>query len=132
MRLRYLLDTDTVSSALRGAGRVGERILARRPSELAVSSITVAELRFGAALRGSRKLSRQISAFLQPLSVLPFDETAAERFGTLVVALRQAGSQIGTFDTLLAAQALVSGLTMVTNNIRHFERIPGLEVESWT
>jgi tRNA(fMet)-specific endonuclease VapC len=65
----YMLDTDTVSFALRGHGRVVARLLEHRPSELCISSITLAELRYGAAARRSRKLHRLISTFVEALSL---------------------------------------------------------------
>jgi tRNA(fMet)-specific endonuclease VapC len=127
----YMLDTDTVSLALRGQGRVAERILAHSPSELCLSSISLSELRYGAKIRRSRKLSRLIDAFIQPLAVMPFDEGAADRFADVAAVLARRGEPIGTFDTLIAAHALSLGLTLVTNNTRHFKRVLHLEVENW-
>ena len=128
---RYMLDTDTVSFALRGYGRVAARVLEHRPSELSMSSITLAELRFGAEARRSRKLHRLISAFVESVTVLAFDQRAADRFATVAASLARRGEPIGTFDTLLAAHALSLGLTFVTNNTQHFERVPGLRTETW-
>lgn len=127
----YMLDTDTVSYALRGEGRVAQRMLERRPSELRLSAITLAELRFGADQKGSRRLHRLIDAFVTAIQVLPFEADAATRFGLVASALKGAGTPIGHFDALIAAHALATGHTLVTNNIRHFTRVAGLEVESW-
>lgn len=128
---RYLLDTDTVSFALRGVGRVAARLLEHRPSELAISSITLAELRFGAEARRSRTLHRLIGTFVDSVQVLAFDHRAADHFATVAASLRRRGAPIGTFDTLLAAQALSLGLTLVTNNTQHFGRVTGLATENW-
>ncbi len=128
---RYMLDTDTVSFALRGHGRVAARVLERRPSELSMSSITLAELRFGAEARRSRRLHRLISTFVESVEVLAFDRRAADRFATVAAALARRGEPIGTFDTLMAAHALSLGLTFVTNNTQHFGRVPGLRTENW-
>lgn len=128
---RYLLDADTVSYALRGRGLVGARILQHPPSDLCISSITLAELGFGAELKKSQKLRRAIRGFVSDVAVVPFDEAAAERFSVVAVALANAGTPIGVLDTLVAAQALSLGLTVVTNNTRHFSRVPGLKVENW-
>lgn len=128
---RYLLDADTVSYALRGQGRVGARILEHPPSELCVSSITLAELRFGAELKKSPKLRRAIRTFVKDVSVIAFDESAAERFAEVASDLAESGTPIGAFDTLVAAQALALGLVVVTNNTRHFGRVAGLKVENW-
>ena len=70
---QYMLDTDTVSFALRGQGRVAARLLEHRPSQLCISSITLAELRFGAEARRSRKLHRLISTFVEAVAVVPLD-----------------------------------------------------------
>lgn len=130
--LRYLLDADTVSYALRGQGQVAARILEHAPSELCISSITLAELRFGAETKKSQKLRRAIRSFVKDMPVLPFDEAAAERFAKVAADLAGSGTPIGVLDTLVAAQALSLGLTVVTNNTRHFSRVPGLRVENWS
>ena len=127
----YMLDTDTVSFALRGQGGVAARLLEHRPSELRISAITLAELRFGAETRRSRKLHRLISTFVETVEVVSFDQSAAGRFATVAAALARRGEPIGTFDALMAAHALSLGLTFVTNNIRHFRRVMGLETENW-
>lgn len=129
--LQYMLDTDTVSFALRGHGRVAARVLEHRPSELSISSITLAGLRFGAEARRSRRLHRLISTFVESVQVLAFDQRAADRFATVAASLARRGAPIGTFDTLMAAQALSLGLTFVTNNTQHFARVTGLKTENW-
>ncbi len=128
---RYMLDTDAVSFALRGQGRVASRLLDHRPSELCMSSITLAELRFGAEVKRSRKLHRLIGTFVEGVAVAPFDQRAADTFAVVATALRSRGRPIGTFDTLMAAHALALGLTFVTNNLKHFARVAGLKAESW-
>lgn len=128
---RYMLDTDTVSYALRGLGRVADRLLEHRPSDLCISAITLAELSYGAEARRSTKIRRAIGAFTRDVAVVPFDQVSAERFGVVAAALATRGQPIGAFDTLLAAQALGLGLTVVTNNTKHFGRVPGLKVENW-
>ena len=129
--LRYMLDTDAVSLALRGRGAVSATILEHPPSELCMSSVTFAELRFGAELRQSSRLRSLIETFAESVAVVPFDRQAADRFGRLAASLRTRGTPIGSFDTLIAAHALALGLTLVTNNSRHFALVPGLKVESW-
>lgn len=127
----FLLDTDTVSHALRGEGRVGERLARTRPSEVAVSSITVCELAFGVEKRGSQKLDRIVREFLRGVEILPFDEVAAWRYGTLTASLQRTGEPIGSFDSMIAAHALVSARTLVSHNVNHFSRIEGLSWEDW-
>ena len=127
----FMLDTDTVSWALRGQGAVPARLLEHRPSQLCISSITLAELRFGTDAKGSRKLHGLIDTFVQSVAVMPFDEAAAGRFGAVASALARKGEPIGTFDTLIAAHALSLGLTFVTNNAKHFQRVGGLKTANW-
>jgi tRNA(fMet)-specific endonuclease VapC len=128
---RYMLDADSVSYALRGHGRVGTRLLEHQPSEVCISAITLAELNFGAEAKQSQKIRRAIRRFTNDIAVVPFDEASAERFGVVAAALATRGQPIGLYDTLVAAQALSLGLTVVTNNTRHFSRVPGLAVENW-
>ena len=127
----FMLDTDTVSWAFRGRGAVPARLLERRPSQLCISSITLAELRFGADAKGSRKLHGLIDTFVQSMTVMPFDQAAADRFGPVANALAKRGESIGTFDTLIAAHALSRSLTLVTNNAKHFQRVAGLKTSNW-
>ncbi len=128
---QYMLDTDTVSFALGGRGGVASRLLEHRPSEICISSITLAELRFGAEARRSRKLHRLIDTFVGSVAVVPFDQSAADRFAPVAASLARRGEPIGTFDTLIAAHALSRGLTFVTNNSKHFQRVVGLKIENW-
>jgi tRNA(fMet)-specific endonuclease VapC len=126
-----MLDADSVSYAIRGQGQVAARLLQHQPSELCISSITLAELRFGAEAKRSQKLHRSIRGFVKDVAVVPFDEAAADRFAVVAAALARRGEPIGSFDTLVAAHALSLGLAVVTNNTKHFSRVPGLAVENW-
>jgi len=128
---RYMLDTDSVSFALRGQGRVGTTIVSHVPSELCISAITVAELRFGADRRKSKKLHRLIDAFTATISVVSFDEACAATFGKLAGKLVAKGRPIGSYDTLIAVHALTLRVTLVTNNEKHFKQVEGLRVENW-
>lgn len=126
-----MLDTDTVSYVIRGHGRVGETLRKHRPSSICVSSITLAELRFGAARRKSAKLAGLIDTFISNVTVTAFDEACAAQFGLVASALADLGSPIGQFDALIAAHALALDLTLVTNNIKHFSRVADLKLENW-
>jgi tRNA(fMet)-specific endonuclease VapC len=72
-----------------------------------------------------------IDRFVSAVQVIPFDASAALRFGEIAAGLTRAGSPIGDFDTLIAAHALSCNLIMVTNNLKHFGTVPGLRVENW-
>ena len=127
----FMLDTDTVSFALRGVGQVAARLAGRKRSELCLSAVTLAELRFGASKRSSRKIHRAIDGFLSGVEVLAFDEAAAERFGIIAAVLASEGAPIGQLDTMIAAHALSASATLVTNNSRHFSKVSGLRIENW-
>lgn len=129
--MKYLLDTDTVSYALRGHGDVGTKLRALRPTDVAISAITLAELRFGADRKASRKLHALIDAFVGAVEVAPFSEDAAAEFGRVGSLLAERGTPIGEMDALIAAHAIALRRTLVTNNVRHFARIPRLTVENW-
>ena len=129
--MRFLLDTDTVSFALRGQGDVGIHIREHKPSDLSISAITLAELRFGADRKRSRKLHALIDTFAAALEVAPFDEHAAVEFGRIGGILAERGAPIGDFDVLIAAHAVALRCTLVTNNVRHFSKVAGLSVENW-
>jgi tRNA(fMet)-specific endonuclease VapC len=126
-----MLDTNTVSFVFKNQGRVAERLFSFRPSAICISAITVAELRYGAEKRSSQKLHALITRFLAPFSVAPFREAEATRYGELSAALEQSGTPIGELDTQIAAHALSLGITLVTNNARHFSRVAGLQLEDW-
>ncbi len=88
-------------------------------------------MKFGAEGKRSQKLRRAIRSFTEDVSVVAFDGAAADRFALVAAALARRGEPIGTFDTLVAAHALSLGLAVVTNNTKHFSRVPGLRVENW-
>jgi tRNA(fMet)-specific endonuclease VapC len=133
----YLLDTDILSNLLKRSPTPGlVSKLAIVPAErLFTSSITLSELVYGAYRLGqprSAVLLEQIDRLLLPgWPVLPFDVGAARRYGEIRAELERRGRPIGDADLHIAATAVAHGLVMVTGNIRHFQRIPGLTVENW-
>lgn len=131
--MRYLLDTCVISDFIKGEPNTLARIRQTPPSEIAVSSITVMELRYGLQLNPQRaqKVEPVISNFLTSVVLLPFDEVDAEQAGQIRSSLKTQGQPIGAYDVLIAATALRHQLIMVTANQREFERIPGLQVENW-
>lgn len=112
--------------------QVLQRLRSRGIGEVCISSVTLAELEYGVArsLR-PRENADALAAFIAPLEVLPFDETAAACYGSIRADLERKGSPIGSLDMLIAAHALSRGLTLVTNNDREFARVTGLVVENW-
>jgi tRNA(fMet)-specific endonuclease VapC len=129
---RFMLDTDTVSHALRGYGHAGMRIREMRPSAVCMSALTLAELRYGADKKKSRKLHRLIDAVVEAIEPIPFDFAASNAYGSLAADLESRGEPIRVFDSLIAAHALSLRMTLVTNNTKHFIRVSGLRVENWT
>lgn len=127
-----MLDTDSVSFALRGYGQVAARIVEHRSSDLCISAITLAELQYGAARRKSAKLHQMIDTFSRRVAVMEFDGACAIQFGHLASRLAERGAPIGQFDTLIASHAMTLDATLVTNNVKHFGRVQGLKVENWS
>lgn len=131
----YLLDTNVLSELVRKRpdAAVASRVVALRSQEAATSAICVMELRFGAARHpaGRQLWGRVAQGILAHLLVLPVDETVAREAGDVLASLEAAGTPIGTEDVLIGATARVHGLTVVTRNVRHLGRIPGIRVESW-
>lgn len=129
---RYLLDTNTCIYIInRRPTEVFERFAGLRIGEIAISSITGAELAFGVAKSGSLRNQQALDKFLAPLAILPFDEAAMRRYGVLRSDLERRGTPIGALDLLIAAHALAVGATLVSNNLREFERVNGLPLENW-
>jgi tRNA(fMet)-specific endonuclease VapC len=128
----YLLDTNIVSDLVRQpTGRIRDCIAACGEERVCTSIIVAAELRFGAAKKGSVRLAHQLETVLAALDTLPFDEPADRRYGQIRYALERAGTPIGASDLLIAAQALADGLILVTANEDEFRRVPGLVVVNW-
>jgi len=108
-----------------------ERFKNYRLGEIGVCSVVAAELAFGVAKSGSARNRQALEMFLAPLTILPFDERAAWAYGDLRAELERRGTPIGSLDTMIAAHALSLQATLVTNNIREFERVPGLLLDNW-
>jgi tRNA(fMet)-specific endonuclease VapC len=131
--VKYLLDTDTCIYALKGREEVLRRLLAHSPAEVALSVITEAELRTGAAKStAAHKTLKRVEAFLAPLTVLDFTSPDAVAYATVRGRLERAGTPIGPLDTLIAAHALALDAVVVTNNTREFHKVPRLRVEDWS
>ena len=131
--MKFLLDTDTCIYAIKQDASVLRRLLSESRADIAVSVITEGELRTGAAKSpNADKTRRRVENFLRPLSILEFTSEDAASYAQIRARLERAGTPIGPLDTLIAAQAVLRKLTLVTNNQREFSRIPGLRVENWS
>jgi len=130
--MRYLLDTNVVSDLVRNPqGKVAQHIRKVGEALVCTSIIVAAELRYGAAKKGSPRLSAQLEAVLGALEVLPFERPADAAYGLLRAQLEQAGRPIGANDLLIAAHALALGFTVVTDNEKEFARAKDLSVKNW-
>jgi len=130
--MKFLLDTNICIYALKQDRRVLEQLLAHNRSDVAVSVITEAELRTGAAKSSSATRTRQlVENFLRPLGIVDFVSRDAEMYAALRSKLERAGKPIGPLDTLIAAQAVARKLILVSNNEREFARVAGLRLENW-
>jgi tRNA(fMet)-specific endonuclease VapC len=130
--MRYLLDTDTCVFALRGNQSVQERLAAVDPESLAISVVTLAELRYGAACSARREANHEvIDDFTSGVILLGLDDAIAHVFGDLKARLRERGALIDDFDLLIAATAHRYHLTLITHNLEHFDRIHQLQAEDW-
>lgn len=128
-----LLDTNICIYVIkRKPPEVLRRFTTYTVGELGISSITAAELWFGAA-KSERPAQNQqaLEQFLLPLTIAPFDDGAAQAYGQIRATLERKGTPIGTLDTLIAAHALSLSIPLVTNTVREYKRVPNLDVENW-
>lgn len=132
MSLRYLLDTNVISALLRQPrGPVAKRIAEAGERAVCTSIVVAAELRYGAEKARSKPLSERVELILSALEILPFEPPADRRYAEIRDHLTRRGTPIGPNDLLIAAHALAAELTVVTSNVREFERVPALRVENW-
>ena len=131
--MRFLLDTNICIYIIKQKPPlVLEKFRTLEPSEVGISSITVAELEYGVYKSQRQEQNRAaLSQFLSPLTIVPFGQTATQTYGQIRAELERQGIVIGSMDMLIAAQAISLGLTLVTNNVRELSRIPGLVLENW-
>jgi tRNA(fMet)-specific endonuclease VapC len=130
--LQYMLDTDICIYVLKNRPAAFRDRFNRLAEQLCISAVTLAELWYGIE-KSSRpdENRRAVELFVARLEVLPFSDAAAFHYGSVRTALERAGRPIGPHDMLIGAHARSEGLIVVTNNLREFERIPGLRVENW-
>ena len=127
----YMLDTDTCSYVLKTKSAKLAKRFKVAAGKIAISEIVLAELRFGADNHQNRtaQIHALIDDFIVRLEIIPW--AASVHYGKLRATLQNTGTPIGNMDTLIAAHALSQNSILVTNNTRHFRRVPGLKVENW-
>jgi len=133
MEIHYLLDTNMASFVIKGNSPAVDRRLVRVPmAQLAISTVTEGELRFGAArLPHATKLHNMIEDFFLRVAILPWDSEAAQQYGQLRATLERDGQPMGNLDAMIGAHALALDAILVTND-RAFARIKKLKIEDWT
>ncbi len=131
--MKYLLDTNICIYIInKRPVTVLDNIRSKHPDEISISSITIAELNYGAERSQNPHQNRiAILEFLIPFSLLDFDQRAASYYGIIRKKLESKGTPIGPMDLLLASQATAYNLIFVTNNIKEFKRIDYLRLENW-
>jgi tRNA(fMet)-specific endonuclease VapC len=133
MPVRYLLDTNVASYVIKGTfPHVRQRLLRVPISEVGISVVTEAELRFGVArLPQAVKLGIAVEEFLLRVEVLPWDFEAAQRYARIRALLEREGEPMGNLDLMIAAHAVAVNVILVTND-RAFRRVKGLKIEDWS
>lgn len=130
--MSYLLDTDTCIYWLNGRSSVKDKLLAAGWDQIAISVVTQAELYYGAynSSRVTENLKRA-DDFIRQLPIVALHEAVLKQFGALKAELRQSGQLLPDFDLLIGSVAVVEERILVTNNTRHYQRIPDLKLENW-
>jgi tRNA(fMet)-specific endonuclease VapC len=127
-----MLDTNIISDLIRKPqGKAARRIARVGENNICTSVIVAAELRYGCAKSGSKRLLKAVEDLLGEITVLPFDVPADAEYGAIRSDLEATGTPIGSNDLLIAAHACATGATIVTANANEFKRIRGLKVENW-
>jgi tRNA(fMet)-specific endonuclease VapC len=131
--MRVLLDTSICIYMIKNKPpEVRKHFEQFAPGDIAISSVTVAELQYGVQKSAAReKNASALGDFLLPLEVAPFDTESALAYGKIRAELERRGKPIGSMDMLIAAQAIAQDCTLITHNLKEFDRIPGLRCETW-
>ena len=131
--MRVLLDTNICIYMIKNKPpEVRKHFEQFVPGDIAISSITVAELQYGVEKSAAReKNTLALEAFLLPLEIASFDTEAALVYGKIRAELERQGKPIGSMDMLIAAQAIAQDFTLITHNLKEFDRVPGLKCETW-
>jgi tRNA(fMet)-specific endonuclease VapC len=131
----YVLDTNAVSALMRGSAAVVERLAASEPTDVAIPQPVLAEIAFGIErLPRSKRRTALQSRFDLICSELPraeWTDAVSQAYGRIKTMLERRGTRIEDFDAAIAAHALATNATLVTANLEHMTRVPGLQIEDW-
>jgi tRNA(fMet)-specific endonuclease VapC len=128
----FLLDTDTIIYSMKGNANVQKHLRQHSAAPLSISVVTLMELYYGA--RKSQRVAAnlaKIKTLEQSIEVIPIGLESTETFGSLKASLESAGKRMDDFDLIIASCALAHNLTLVTNNMKHLERVEGLKLANW-
>ena len=129
--MRYMLDTNIASYLIRGDHPGVTAKLTEFYESCVISSITAAELQYGARKRNNRMLTQKVQALCNLMTIIPWNEEAASAYAKLRVELETLGTPIGNMDMLIASSAVAEDATLVTNNIEPFSKVASLKIENW-
>ncbi len=130
--LKYMLDTNIVIYTIKNRPAQVREAFKRHDNQMCISAVSKGELIYGAerSSQPERNLT-DIEGLIARLQVAPFEDHASEHFGQLRAELYRIGQPIGPYDMMIAGHARAMGLILVTNNMKEFERVPGLRIENW-
>jgi len=127
----FMLDTDISSYIIKRRPATLVDKFEKYGETLSVSVITAAELRFGAEKAARPKLAELVEAYLDRLAILDWTNEVTRHYARIRADLERSGKPIGNMDLLIASHAVSQGMTVITNNLKHFSKVPGLKVELW-
>jgi tRNA(fMet)-specific endonuclease VapC len=127
----FMLDTDISSYIIKRRPATLVEKFEKHAESLNVSVITAAALRFGAEKAGRPKLAELVEAYLERVAILDWTNEITSHYARIRSELERSGKPIGNMDLLIAAHAVSQRMTLVTNNVKHFSSVPGLNVEVW-
>jgi tRNA(fMet)-specific endonuclease VapC len=128
----FMLDTDISSYIIKRRPATLVAKFKQNAETLSVSVMTAAELRFGAEKAGRPGLTELVEEYLERITILDWTSEVTVPYGRIRAELERAGKPMGSMDLLIASHAVSQGMTLVTNNLRHFSNVPGLKVEVWS
>ncbi len=131
--MSYMLDTNICIYLIKKQPEhVCNHFKSIRVGEICISSVTLAELMYGVEKSQHHEKNRvALEEFILPLDIMPFDDDSARQYGRIRSELQKKGTPIGALDMMIASHALRLNMTLVTNNVSEFSRVPHLNIENW-
>lgn len=129
--MKYLLDTNVLIAMFKGNKAIRESIISAKPSQCIISDLTIGELLVGAYKGGNKRQWEQVSDTQRKFATLPVSFDIIELYAKIRADLELQGIRVDSIDLLIGCTALRHGLTIVTHNRKHYERIPNLVIEDW-